>query len=68
MSTVWRRGGGGQRGVRMRMVVTVASVTVGLSKVCTVTAADRAFMYVKRLQRGWQGHFNVPSVQLEDTF
>lgn len=31
-------------------------------------AADRAFMYVKRLQRGWQGHFNVPSVQLEDAF
>lgn len=49
-------------------MATVASVTVGLSKVCTVTAADRAFMYVKRLQRGWQGHFNVPSVQLEDTF
>lgn len=31
-------GGGGQRGDAVRVKATVASVTVGLSKVCTVTA------------------------------
>lgn len=33
-----------------------------------VTAADGAFVDVKGLRRGWQGHFKVPSVQLEDAF